>query len=62
MHPDLTSRRGDEWLDSWIFVVGRTAVKTVMIGGEIVVEAGRHRMRATIEKRYKTVIANLLAA
>ena len=61
-HPDLASRRGDEWLDAWTFVIGRTAVKTVFVGGELVVEAGRHRMWPTIEERYKTVIANLLAA
>lgn len=60
--PDLASRHGDEWLDTWIFVAGRTAVKTVLAGGEIVVEAGRHRMRPAIEARYKRVIANLLAA
>ena len=61
-HPDLALRHGDEWLDAWIFVVGRTAVKTVFIGGEIVVEAGRHRRWPAIEERYKTVIANLSGA
>ena len=61
-HPDLTSRRGDEWLDAWIFVIGRTAVKTVLVGGENVVEDGRHKKRPAIEARYKLVIANLLAA
>jgi formimidoylglutamate deiminase len=61
-HPDLASRDGDEWLDAWTFVVGRTAVKTVLAGGEIVVEAGRHRMWPSIEASYKTVIANLSAA
>jgi formimidoylglutamate deiminase len=61
-HPDLASRHGDEWLDAWTFVVGRTTVKTVLVGGEIVVEAGRHRMRPAIEARYKTVIANLSGA
>jgi formimidoylglutamate deiminase len=61
-HPDFALRHGDEWLDAWIFVVGRTAVKTVLIGGEIVVEAGRHRRWPPIEERYKTVIANLSGA
>jgi hypothetical protein len=37
-------------------------VKTVLIGGEIVVEAGRHRRWPPIEERYKTVIANLSGA
>ena len=61
-HPDFASRHGDEWLDAWTFVVGRTAVNTVLVGGEIVVEAGRHRMWPAIEERYKRVSANLLAA
>ena len=60
-HPDLASRYGDELLDAWTFVAGRTAVKTVLVGGEIVVEAGRHRMWPAIEERYKVVIANLFA-
>ena len=60
-HPDLAARRGDQWLDAWIFVAGRAAVKTVLVGGETAVEAGRHRMRPGIEARYKTVVANLAA-
>jgi len=61
-HPDLASRRGDQWLDAWIFVTGRAAVKAVLVGGETVVDAGRHRMRPAIEARYKRVVANLGAA
>ena len=55
-HPDLASRRGDQWLDAWIFVAGRAAVKSVLVGGDVVVEAGRHRMRPAIEGRYKSVV------
>jgi formimidoylglutamate deiminase len=61
-HPDFLWRQGDEWLDAWIFVAGRTAVKTVLTAGRIVVEGGRHRMRQAIEMRYKGVIGKLLAA
>jgi formimidoylglutamate deiminase len=61
-HPDLASRQGDQWLDAWIFVAGRAVVKTVLVGGEIVVESGRHRMRPKIEARYKRALAHLLAA
>jgi formimidoylglutamate deiminase len=58
-HADLASRRGDGWLDAWIFVVGRDAVTTVLVGGEAVVDAGRHRARAAATARYKTVLARL---
>jgi formimidoylglutamate deiminase len=61
-YPDLVSRHDDQWLDAWIFVAGRLAVKTVLVGGEIVVEGRSHRMGPAIEARYKRVIANLLAA
>jgi formimidoylglutamate deiminase len=61
-HPDLASRYGDQWLDAWIFVAGRAAVKTVLVGGETVVDGGRHRGRSKIEARYKRVLADLLAA
>ena len=54
-HPDLAARHGDTWLDAWIFVAGRAAVTTVLVGGETVVDAGRHRLRPAIEARYKAV-------
>jgi formimidoylglutamate deiminase len=58
-HPDLTSRHGDQWLDAWIFVAGRAAVSRVLVGGQRVVEAGRHWRRAQIEPRYRRVVAGL---
>jgi formiminoglutamate deiminase len=60
-HPDLASRHGDQWLDAWIFSAGRPAVKSVLAGGEVVVEAERHKMRPAIEARYKQVVAMLAA-
>ena len=61
-HPDLAARRGDQWLDAWIFVAGRAAVATVLAGGERVVEAGRRRLRPQIEARYRAVVARIAAA
>jgi formiminoglutamate deiminase len=57
-HADLASREGDDWLDSWIFVVGRPAVKTVLVAGDAVVEHGRHLARAALEARYRLVAKN----
>jgi formimidoylglutamate deiminase len=59
-HPDLAARAGDRWLDAWIFVIGRAAVRTVLVGGETVVESGRHDARDTIAPRYKAVLAKLM--
>lgn len=56
-HADLTTRRDDQWLDAWIFTAGRAAVKTVLVGGATVVEAGRHKTRPAIEARYRAMVA-----
>jgi formimidoylglutamate deiminase len=61
-HPDFASRTGDDWLDTWIFSVGRTAVQTVLVGGETMVEHGRHRRRSEIAARYARAMAEIAAA
>jgi formimidoylglutamate deiminase len=61
-HPDLAARSGDEWLDTWIFVIGRPAVHTVLAGGETVVEHGRHRKRFEVAARYARTMAEVAAA
>src|SRR5207248_4507874 len=33
-HPDFAARSRDQWLDTWIFTIGRAAVRTVLAGGE----------------------------
>ena len=60
-HPDLAMAEGDRWLDAWIFVAGRAAVKTVIVGGERVVTDGRHRAREGIVARYKATLARIMA-
>ena len=61
-HPDLAVGQGDHWLDAWIFVAGRAAVREVLIGGEPVVVEGRHRGREAITRRYAATVKRLLAA
>jgi formimidoylglutamate deiminase len=61
-HPDLVARADDHWLDAWIFVAGRSAVKAVLVGGDTVVEASRHARRSAIEARFKAAFAKLAAA
>lgn len=58
-HPDLAARKDDAWVDAWIFVAGRAAIRTVLAGGETAVSAGRHRMRPAIESRYKATLARV---
>jgi cytosine/adenosine deaminase-related metal-dependent hydrolase len=58
-HPDFAARAGDRWLDAWVFVAGRSAVKTVLAGGDTVVEGGRHKSREAIAARYESTLSRL---
>ncbi len=51
---------GDALLDSWIFA-GAASVASVWVAGSKQVENGRHQRRREIEKRFKSVIVDLLA-
>jgi formimidoylglutamate deiminase len=59
-HPDLANTDETHLVDTWIFSTGRRAIRKVAVGGELVVENGRHRDRDRIDGRYKTVVARLL--
>ena len=61
-HPDLASIGGDRWLDAYLFVAGRTAVKTIIVGGRAVVEQGRHRARDRITARYAAALKRIAEA
>jgi formiminoglutamate deiminase len=58
-HPDLAAVSGDRWLDAYVFVAGKNAVDSVIVGGERVVEKGRHRARETVLARYGATMLRL---
>jgi formimidoylglutamate deiminase len=58
--PELTQRRQDDLLDSWIFSGGRKLVDCVWRAGEKVVVDGRHRHRDAIVARYREALKSLL--
>ena len=60
-HPDLAAASGEHWLDSYIFVAGKTAIDQVIVGGRTVVERGRHRKRDSIEETYIQAMTRILA-
>jgi formimidoylglutamate deiminase len=60
-HPDLSGRSDDAWLDAYVFVAGAKMVRTVLVGGTIVVGDGRHHARATIEERYRKAVMRLIS-
>ena len=60
-HPDIALARGDRWLDAYIFVAGKPAIDKVIIGGETLVERGRHRARDALAARYRAALSTLRA-
>jgi formimidoylglutamate deiminase len=58
-HPDLSGCRGNLWLDKYVFVAGRRLVRTVVVGGERIVENGVHHSHAAIADRYRKVVTRL---
>jgi cytosine/adenosine deaminase-related metal-dependent hydrolase len=61
-HPDLAAPMGDGWLDAFVFVAGRTAIRDVYVGGEQAVSDGMHRMHSEITQRFMSVRQSLYAA
>lgn len=58
-HPDFASAGVNRWLDEWIFVAGRTAVRNVMARGKWVVQNGQHIHRESITLKYKAALHGL---
>jgi cytosine/adenosine deaminase-related metal-dependent hydrolase len=58
-HPSFAAAGEGDVLDAWIFATARPAVKTVYVGGDAIVEDGRHRGSAAITARYRAVLKRL---
>ena len=60
-HPDLAAVSGDRWLDAYVFTAGRAVIRDVLIGGERLVDNGRHRERQRITTDYIKTLRRLTA-
>ncbi|WP_026380015.1 formimidoylglutamate deiminase [Afifella pfennigii] len=60
-HAALAGKKGDALLDSFLFAGGRKAVRDVYVGGDRLVEAGRHRRRDEVAARFGATMKRLLA-
>ena len=58
-HTSMIGRRGDEWLDSWIFSGEDSAVRDVMACGTWVVRDGRHARQEEVAERFRDVALRL---
>jgi cytosine/adenosine deaminase-related metal-dependent hydrolase len=59
-HPDLAGGQ-HTWLDAYVFVAGRALIRSVMVGGEVVVRDARHKAHEAITRRYREVVARVAA-
>ena len=60
-HPSLAGRRGDQWVDGWIFASGQGAIDCVWARGAKLVEGGQHRLREPAKRQFNATMARLLA-
>ncbi|HKS63730.1 MAG TPA: formimidoylglutamate deiminase [Xanthobacteraceae bacterium] len=58
-HADVTA--AESVLDAYVFVAGEALVKSVMVGGEMVVADGQHKHRDAITARYRRTMQRLSA-
>lgn len=59
-HPLLVGRTGHTLLDSWVFSGNRPTVRQVVVGGELVVDQGRHRDRDAAARGFRRLAERLL--
>ncbi|MGK7862149.1 formimidoylglutamate deiminase [Falsiroseomonas sp. E2-1-a4] len=60
-HPTLVGRENDALLDAWVFSGQSNPVKTTVVGGRAVVEAGRHIHSLAIGEEFSAAMRRLLA-
>lgn len=58
-HPLLWGKKEDEILDGWIFAGNARLVAQVIVGGETVVDKGRHRHRDRVAARFRRAMDTL---
>jgi formiminoglutamate deiminase len=61
-HPALAARRGDAWLDGWLFAAREGAIDSVWRRGRKLVERGRHGQRDEIAARFGRTLGAILRA
>jgi len=60
-HPILVGHAGDPLLDAWVFSGNANPVRTVVVGGRAVVEAGRHIRALELGENFRHTMKRLSA-
>ncbi len=58
-HPALVGKKGDFWLDGWIFAGGNSVVRETWVGGKRLVADGRHAKRESTRRRFRATVERL---
>ena len=58
-HPLLCERSGDDIIDSWVFSGNENTVRDVFVGGEHVIENGRHKNEEVVNAQFQTTLREL---
>jgi formiminoglutamate deiminase len=61
-HAGLIARQGDAWLDGWIFAGDNAVVSDVWVGGQHLVQNGRHIARDTVSPVFANVLSHLVVS
>ena len=59
--PAMLCRAGDALIDSWLFAAANSVVDCVWVGGNKLVEGGRHRSRDPVRQVYEKTLRELCA-
>ena len=60
-HPALYGREDDALVDAWVFSGQGNPVRTVVVGGRVVVKGGQHVAAREIESGFRAAMRRLLA-
>jgi formimidoylglutamate deiminase len=58
-NPFIATPKDDQILDRWIFALGSEVVRDVIVGGQFVVQQGRHRFEEAIDRDFSRVLKAL---
>src|SRR5690606_19849213 len=59
--PAMLCRAGDALIDSWLFAAANSVGECVWVGGDKLVEGGRHRSRDSARQAYEKALRELCA-
>jgi formimidoylglutamate deiminase len=54
--PSIAGASAEELLAAIVFGLSRTAIRDVAVGGELIVEDGRHGRQETIVREYRSLM------